>query len=53
MANEQSQKRGGGYQIDEITYAKGRSTLNAYICPQGEMREGSKNRSQDLHVLNG
>ena len=39
MANEQSQKRGGGYQIDEITYAKGGSTLNAYICPQGVIKE--------------
>ena len=24
-----------GYQIDEITYAKGGGTLNAYICAQG------------------
>lgn len=41
MTNEQGQN-GRGYQIDKITDAKGRVTLNAYSA-QGE--EGLKNRS--------
>ena len=41
------------YQVDEITYAKGGSTLNAYICAEARMWKGSKNWSQDPLVLNG
>ena len=34
MGNEQSQNGRGGYQIDEITYAKGGGILNAYMYAQ-------------------
>ena len=30
------------YRIDEITYAKGGGTVNAYMCAEGEVYEGSK-----------
>ena len=45
MTNEQSQNGRGEYQIDEVTYAKGGGTLNAYICTLGEMCGGSKSWS--------
>ena len=38
-------KRERRYQIDEVTYTKGGGTLNAYMCAQEGMWEGSKNRS--------
>ena len=38
-------KRERGYRIDEITYAKSVATLNAYMCAQEGMWEGSKNLS--------
>ena len=44
MGNEQSQIGSGGYQIDEITYVKVGNTLYAYVCAQGGMWEGLKNR---------
>ena len=38
MANEQSQNGRGVYQIDEITYAKGRGTLNAQRIEKSVIR---------------
>ena len=35
MTNEQSSQNGEGYQIDEIMYAKGKITLNAYMYAWG------------------
>ena len=45
-------KRKRGYKINETTYAKGGCTLNAYMCAQGAVWEGSKNWPKDPHVLN-
>ena len=49
-AKSKSERR---YQIDKITYAKDEGTLNAYMCAQWGMSEGSKNWSLGRHVLSG